>query len=240
MKKIIAFLATTIIGSSAIFALSFELDVNYQFGINSSVKPSTVLDTATGDKVEIPKDAREKYSYMTPFGLAVNGNIYFASFNIVDIGLNVGAGFDISNDLTISDDTSKISIRKDVIKPLKDAGFDASFIGIGGFGKIGLATRYNLHEKHSLYFAPAFIIGGETFTRKVADTTGKTKVIYYGLDLDLGYRLWFTDIVGLDLGLNIDAPIGVSISDDASPDIKMKGIGAAFKLYAGVAFNFGK
>ncbi|MBQ9630840.1 MAG: hypothetical protein IJR49_04565 [Treponema sp.] len=239
MKKIIALLATIVFTCSAIFATSFELDINYQFGIISTVKPGKLV--VDGKKTAIPKKTREKYSYMSPFGLTANGNIYFAGFNNVDIGLNIGAGFDISFDLTITDfHENKSSIRKDVIHPLVDAKIDASFIGIGGIGKIGLAVRHNINEKRARYFAPAFILGGTTFITKKGATAEKTRAIYYGLDLDLGYRYLVTDHVGIDLGLNLDAPMSVTILKDSTPSEKMKGIGVAFKLYAGITFDFGK
>ena len=61
--------------------------------------------------------------------------------------------------------------------------------GIEPFGKVGLATRFNIHKNHAIYFSPSFIVGIDIFNIYGGDNdvTNYGHILFYGLDLDVAY-----------------------------------------------------
>ncbi|MBP3709787.1 MAG: hypothetical protein J6I73_05220 [Treponema sp.] len=238
MKRILLSVAAAAMMATAASAFNFELDLNYQAILKNSFTIEKI------DNYAIPKSLQSKIAYSSPFGIDANCNFYFGSPWIMDIGLNVGGGFELFTDVTANGN----SIRKTIITPLKDAGVAVNAIGFGGFAKLGPAFRFNLHKMHSLYFSPAFFFGYDSYDVTYEGTTAfRIEAAALGIDFDVGYRLWLVNrerfSFGLDIGLDFTVPVYIATYSRAAGEGGVDGeAGHAFgtKLYIGVCLNSGK
>ncbi|MBQ9630256.1 MAG: hypothetical protein IJR49_01560 [Treponema sp.] len=228
MKKILSLVLALFLGTIAASALNIEVDGMYYFTFQK-------FSRTKWEGIEIHKDLQQKLEYVAPVGIGANATLYFANAGIAEFGVNLAAGFDIG------------TLQNRL--PNNDKTGDAIWGG-GGFIKIGFAMNFNFDSINSLYISPGVIIGGATVaqTIPIINETTRFSTVVVGLDIDLGYRAWFLHqsdfIFGIDVGINIDAPLGVSTSQT----IKLPGtktntsgriLGGGFKLYIGPCFKFG-
>ena len=94
MKKILSVLVAALLSSSAIFAFSFELGLNYQAGLSHSVTPKELK--YGGKTMDIPEAMQDRISHTMPGGFAFDMNFYVAHPAFVDIGIAFGGGLDFS------------------------------------------------------------------------------------------------------------------------------------------------
>ena len=225
MKKFLAIAGAIIIGASSLHAADIELDVLH-FWENYNRVSHTTLD---GSK--LPQGTKISTRYNSPvLGLGLNANFYLAEKGIAKLGVSVVGGFDFGTLLSIGVNSSVFPSN--------------ATWGGGGFLKVGFASSINFNDIHSLYISPGVIMTGASGSMKILGTDNRISTFLVGLDIDIGYRAFFlhksTFDFGIDVGLNIDFPLGglVTSKDSAiNKTFKSGAFGGGFKIYAGPAFR---
>lgn len=234
MKKILAFLGVAAATATMVFA-NAEINLRF-FGDFMSVKAE---ETAAYDSYEVAKLSTE--AKISTFGLELETNFWFVHPWILDIGLSTG--FDFGFGPFTTEYEAKLLGRTvyndDSVNPAVAAALS-----------IAPAVQFNVGQYNSFFVSPGFrfpigFVFDATYgieEREDEDNVEK----YYSTNgfffiipefaLNLGYKLWFSKHVGLNIGYQLEVPLSV-IFDDEKADYDSA---IANRFYLGFAFNIGK
>ena len=219
MKKLIALIFLACVSMASLAAQ--EMDINYYY-----LKSETLnITDANDDSADIDRSA-------VPVGLELNIDIPFNE-SAFQIGMNINIGMDFGS-------TYEMAAWEE-----QEDFFTASY-----FFSLGLLLRLNLGKHNSFSFRPGFqytqVLGNGSFYFRGYDTDVdiKTDAKFLAFSLNLAYAFWFSNTVGLNVGLDWDKPfVGLytitnrdDSTDTYSFDIKGD---SSLRFFVGIAIYFG-
>ena len=212
MKKLVSFFAVAIVSAAMMFA-NGELNVR---GFGQFVNFSDA---------KLVGNYESKVDLMN-FGLEVEGNLWFVHPWIMDVGLSTAV------DLGFGTASNKGTVLGNSVSS-SEPDFEFGFT-------IAPAVQFNLNEKHSIFVAPGirFPLTITKYEVSFGNTksSGEKYLFYPEFTLDIGYKFWFTNFLGINAGYELGIPLTLMEGGN-----KVETASAfSNKFYIGVALNLGK
>ena len=140
------------------------------------------------------KDQTLNYKF-SPFGLAATNQWIKAN---EEKAVNVGFDLKVGMWLSIGQKWKANGVTTN----------DKNWVNIGEYVAIGPVFRCRINEKNAFYITPGIQLNFEQdFYIGSGVTNCKAIGVEFAPSLDLAYRHWFTDRVGLNLGFDMDIPL---------------------------------
>lgn len=236
MKRLLIVIVAMALETVATFP-NVELDLN-MYG--------APLSSYTFDGGDVKVRLENPIGFDTKWGFMIGSPASFC-----DIGIKFSYAYDFFWNFHSSFDT-----------PYSDFESDCDTLGFSINMTLGPLVRFNLGNWHTIYISPAlmgkaFVASYESVSYKYSDDANsrhrraasyeKTSETLFvagaglAFDFDIGYRVWFINIVGFHFGLDVGLDMNWPLYEKAwfDGDEFRADSGGEYKIYFGFCFNFG-
>ena len=266
MKKLTAIIFCALVIANMAFAVQTELDVNYYYTFtNNSNFVATSGDARyhdaynnNYDSIDLGNFRNAKEDALTinreVAGIETILSIFFGKpYSWFEFGLNLGANVAWFSNLTSTDNNNCFVLST----LLTDGNIIINSVGMEWSAMVGPAFRFATVENQYVYFSPTL---KSTWLMQSSGSYSLNDFTWFykwdlGLNLNIGYRLFFSSQTkskfGLDAGVNLGIPFfGITDTDmswENSSNVHYyyniygrETGGFTGNIYVGVCFNFGK